>query len=184
MIYENLIKTNKDQFLAKVRNICQLLNINPDWLMAVMYKESAGTFRPDIQNTKFPFKNKDGSIIGYATGLIQFTPGTAAFLGTTTQALKSMSNVQQLDYVYKYFKGWTGKIKSYSDLYLVTFLPIAVGKPDDWILQTKTLRPDIIAKYNPGIDLNKDGKITVAEFREYSMRNLTTAVQEILKKKM
>jgi len=80
-----------------------------------------------------------------------------------------MSNVQQLDYVYKYFNslGATGKMKSVYDLYLVTFFPIALGKPDDWTLQSADLSAYKIAVNNKIIDLNKDNKITVAEFRNY-----------------
>ena len=170
MLFENLVTSNRVEFVTKVRNISNLLGINPDWLMAVMYKESR--LNPQAYNSK-----------GGATGLIQFMPDTAKTYGTTTTALKAMSNVNQLDYVYKYLKGAAGKINSYADLYLVTFFPIAMGKPDSWILQSSTLRPDVIAKYNPGIDLNHDLKITVGEFREYALRGFTAEIQLALKKK-
>lgn len=38
-----------------------------------------------------------------ATGLIQFMPSTAKQLGTTTDKLAAMTEVDQLDYVAKYF---------------------------------------------------------------------------------
>lgn len=170
MILENYIPVNKDAFITKVRNISSLLNISPDWLAAVMYKESGLNHQAHNDN-------------GGATGLIQFMPSTAQALGTTTEALKNMSNVEQLDYVYKFFKPYSGRIKSYSDLYLICFFPIALGKPLDWILHTSTLRADIIAKYNPGIDLNKDNKITVSEFIEYSLKGFKNDILNILKKK-
>lgn len=170
MILEQYIPNNKVEFISKVRNISNLLGISPDWLMAVMYKESG--LKPTAYNSN-----------GGATGLIQFMPATAVSLGTSTNALKTMSNVQQLDYVYKYFKGYAGRIKSYADLYMITFFPIAVGKPLDWILQTSTLRPDIIAKYNPNIDLNHDNKISVGEFAEYALKGFTGSILELLKKK-
>ncbi len=77
-----------------------------------------------------------------------------------------MSRVEQLDYVYKYFKPYAGKIKSIYDLYLVTFFPLAIGKPDDWVFEAKNISRSAIAKGNPSFDLNKDGKITIAEFKE------------------
>ena len=170
MILEQYIPNNKVEFISKVRNISNLLGISPDWLMAVMYKESG--LKPTAYNSN-----------GGATGLIQFMPATAVSLGTSTTALKTMSNVQQLDYVYKYFKNYAGRIKSYADLYLITFFPVAVGKPLDWILHTSTLRADIIAKYNKVIDLNKDNQITVAEFAEYALKGFTGSILETLKKK-
>jgi len=57
--------------------------------MTVMFIESAATFRADITNS-----------IG-ATGLIQFMPDTAKRLGTSTEALRKMGAINQLDYVFK-----------------------------------------------------------------------------------
>ena len=58
------------------------------------------TFSPSIRNkgTK-------------ATGLIQFMPKTAIGLGTTIDELAGMTQVQQMDYVYTYFKSYTGRLK-------------------------------------------------------------------------
>lgn len=154
MIYEEFVKTNKAEFLAKVENICAQLRINPDWLMLVMYAESR-------------INEKAVNPNGGATGLIQFMPATAIALGTTTAALKAMSNVQQLDWVLKYFQPYAGRIKSVHDLYLVTFFPVALGKADNWVMQTTRLSAKVIAKANPGVDLNKDLHITVGEFKAY-----------------
>jgi len=162
MIYEEYIKSNKIDFINKVKLICQKLLIQPDWLMLVMYAESG--LNPQAVNAN-----------GGATGLIQFMPSTAKGLGTTTKELYNMTNVQQLDYVFKYFAPYAGRIKNVHDLYLVTFFPVALGKPETYIMQTKSLTPAIIAKANPGIDLNKDLQITVREFKAY--------VDKYLKKK-
>ena len=170
MLFENYVKSNKAEFLAKVENISAKLLIDPNWLMAVMYKESR--LNPQAVNSR-----------GGATGLIQFMPATAQALGTSTAALKAMTNVQQLDYVYKYYKPYITKLNSYPDLYLATFFPAALGKSDDYILQTSKLSAATIADANPGIDLNKDRKITVGEFKEYCYAQFDTATQNILKKK-
>lgn len=170
MIFENYIPNNKEAFIKKVRDISDLLEINPDWLMAVMWSESR--LKTDIVNPK-----------GGATGLIQFMPKTALGLGTSVDALKKMNNLQQLDYVYKYFKPVARKITGFLDLYLYTFFPVAIGKPDDWILHSKTLSAGTIAKYNPGFDLNKDDVIQVGEFKKAIVARLPVEVRELIKKK-
>jgi len=78
-------------FKNKVIGIAKDLGTNPDFLMAAMYIESGGTFSPSILN-------KAGS---GAVGLIQFMPKTAVNLGTTTDQLKAMSAVDQLEFVKK-----------------------------------------------------------------------------------
>ena len=163
LVYENFVKSNISQFISKVIQISIKLKIDADWLMTVMYAESR--LNPAAYNSN-----------GGATGLIQFMPATAKGLGTTTAILRSMSNVEQLDWVYKYFAPYAGRIKNVHDLYLVTFFPVALGKPDNYIMQTNSLSAKVIAKANPGIDLNKDLQITVGEFKQY--------VDKYLKKKV
>ena len=67
----------RDEFVKKVQSISSNLNIDPNWLMAIMFWESAGTFSPSVQNKT-----------SGATGLIQFMPSTAVGLGTSTTELK------------------------------------------------------------------------------------------------
>lgn len=151
---------------AVVRKYAALLRCNPNHLMQVMKAESR--LNPAARNTKFPFK-KNGVLDGYATGLIQFTPATARSLGTTTWLLEKMSFVEQMAYVYKYLKPYTGKLNSYFDVYLVVFFPVAVGHTnnDAYVFETKNLKRASIARSNPAIDINKDGTITMAEFKQY-----------------
>ncbi|MCL4481231.1 MAG: transglycosylase SLT domain-containing protein [Bacteroidetes bacterium] len=164
MVYDFLVTENKDEFLAQVNDICARLGISPDWLMVVMKMES------DIDETASnPYTN--------ATGLIQFMPSTAAGLGTSVEQLKTMSNVQQLDYVYKYFKPYTGRLKSLTDLYMVTFFPRGLGQPDDYVMQTDTISAQRIAQQNPGFDLDKNGQITAGEFRAAILRRVPGDVQ-------
>lgn len=169
MVYEYLVKSNQAAFLAKVKEIAAKLGINPDWLMIVMKMESG--INPQAYNAN-----------GGATGLIQFMPSTAAGLGTSTGALIAMDNVAQLDYVYKYFKPYAGRLFSVTDLYMVTFFPVALGKPDSYILQTSTLHADTIARANPVFDLNKDQSITVGEFKQSIIKRLPNEAIEFLKK--
>lgn len=159
LLYIDKVKDNKEAFQAKVIDIAQRLGIDPNWLMLIFQLESG--VNPQAQNMSFPFSN------GYATGLLQFSPDTARSLGTSVDAILNMSNVDQLDYVYKYFQPYSGRIKSFEDLYLITFFPAALGYSDNQLIGTSSISPQAVAKSNPTIDLNKDGVITIAEFKKW-----------------
>lgn len=153
LIYEeNIPGAYRAAFKAKVKQISAQLGVNPNWLMAIMNWESAQTFSPSITN---PYTN--------ATGLIQFMPSTAIGLGTTVSALANMTAEEQLDWVYKYYKPYKAKIKGYSDLYLATFYPAAIGKPNSYVLGSNPYRVGLIAQQNPSFDNNDDGRITKGE---------------------
>lgn len=171
LLFSEYVKENKVEFLAKVEEVSKRLGINPDWLMAVMKKES--TLRSTAVN----------SLTG-ASGLIQFMPKTAVGLGTSCAALRKMTNVYQLNFVEKYFLPYRGRIKSFPDLYIVTFFPVALGKADDWVMRTGSLAAGTIAAQNPGVNINKDGEITVGEFKEYCFKGFTAIQTNILKKKV
>ena len=148
-------------FVAKVREVAARLGIKPEWLMAAMYCESA--FNPAAVNRH-----------SGATGLIQFMPATARNLGTTTAALLAMPALQQLDYVEKYFKSHAARLKlakDWLDMYLVVFYPVAVGKPDSFVLgsqlpvaqRARTIA--LIAAQN-GI-YARNGQVTVGSIRAH-----------------
>ena len=159
ILFINCIRDNKEAFTKKLIDISNKLNINPDWLMLVFYIETAAVKTKVINHqAKNPKTN--------AVGLIKFMPATAKSLGTSISALLQMSNVEQLDYVLKYLRPYSGKIKSLVDCYLAVFFPVAIGRPVGWTIETKSLPAERIAKYNPLYDLNKDGKITVGEIEQ------------------
>lgn len=139
-------------FKERVLWIANALRVNPDYLMACMAWESGETFSPSI-------KNFAGS---GATGLIQFMPSTARGLGTTTAALAKMSAEDQLNYVYKYFRPYAGKLNSLGDVYMAILWPKGVGKPDHYVLFDRKKMPTAY-RQNSGIDNNKDGLVTRAE---------------------
>jgi len=179
MILIENFRANKGEsravFEQAVGVISGSLEINPSWLMMVMWSESrlnAQAVNKQPGDPEDPLARSSKR----ATGLIQFMPDTAIRLGTTNKALFSMSAIDQLHYVYKYFKPWTGKIKSYFDLYLVTFFPAAIGKPDDYVLQTGKLSAATIAKQNPFFDVNKDGKLTVGEIKRRMHESIPKAI--------
>lgn len=111
-------------FRDRVQQIGVSLGVDPNFLMACMAFESGRTFSPSIENAA-------GS---GAVGLIQFMPGTAQALGTTTSKLKGMSAVEQLDFVEKYFKPRAGKLKTLEDVYMTILWPAAIGKPSSYVL--------------------------------------------------
>lgn len=142
-------------FRDRVQWIADDLNMPADganWLMACMAFESGETFSPSIVN---------GAGSG-ATGLIQFMPKTAIGLGTTVAALAQMTAEDQLNYVYKYFRPYRGRLRTLADVYMAILWPAAVGKPDNHILWTATSHPTTY-RQNAGLDINRDTAITKGE---------------------
>lgn len=168
----NLVYSSRvsSQFTEKVRYICDLLGIDPNWLMWVMFFESS--LNPRAVN----------SATG-ATGLIQFMPSTARSLGTTTADLLQMSDVEQLDFVYAYLKPYAGKMNCMIDVYFAVFFPVAMNKPDDYILQTSSLSASKIASQNTGFDLDHNGQLTRAEVFVKVSAGVPSEYQAIMKKK-
>lgn len=129
------------------------------WLMGNMAFESGRTFSPSKQN------NGGSNFFG----LIQFGNAAALELDTTLEKLKAMTQLEQLDYVFKYFDLWQKRGKRYTqleDFYLTIFYPAAVGKKADEVLFTQNSPDKFIAKayaQNSGFDKNKDGAITIGE---------------------
>ena len=119
------VKQNKP-FINKVKQVAANLDIKPEHLMGIMEIESAYTFSPAVKND-----------LGYV-GLIQFGDAAAHDLGTTTCALAKMTDVEQMDWVEKYFRMWKLKPKSPpSSLYTAVFLPAYTNKPDSFVFPEK-----------------------------------------------
>lgn len=143
------------EFRARVLWIAEDLQIGDDphdgadKLMACMAWESGRSFRPDV-------KNMAGS---GATGLIQFMPATARGLGTTVEKLAAMPAEDQLNFVWKYFKPYKGRLKTLGDLYMAILWPKGVGQPADYALFTG----GVTYRQNAGLDTNKDGVVTKRE---------------------
>lgn len=149
-------------FKERVWWIADTLRLNPDDLMACMAWESGESFSPSVRNAA-------GS---GATGLIQFMPSTAVGLGTSTAKLAAMTAEDQLNYVYKYFKPYAGRLNNLGDIYMAILWPKAVGKPDSYVLWEKGKQPTTF-RQNAGLDINKDQKITRKECLEKIEGKLT-----------
>lgn len=138
-------------FKRKMLEVAAKHEIDPNYLMAAMAFETGETFSPAIKNPK-----------STATGLIQFMATTARSLGTTTEALAQMSDVEQLDYVDRYMASYTKKLKSIEDVYMAILWPAAIGKPNDDVLFNREKQPGPYAG-NRGLDRDGDGSVTKEE---------------------
>ena len=150
------LQKHGQEFVDKAKGIAAKLGVKPEQLFAIMQNESG------MDPKAF---NKNGG----ATGLIQFMPSTAKALGTSTEALSQMSATQQLDYVAKFYAPYAGKLKTGADMYLATFYPLALSKPNDYVIGSEKSPSYVntVAKQNPAFDVNKDGQITKQEFYDY-----------------
>lgn len=138
-------------FANKLEEISQRLNCNPEDLVGLMYSESG--LSASIQNSN-----------GGATGLIQFMPNTAKAMGTTTNELKNMTPVQQLDYVEKCInmsKGVAGMSSNEKvdagTLYGLVFLPAVA---DNDVLCDNSSKYSWAYRGNSGLDLDGNGNIS------------------------
>jgi hypothetical protein len=137
-------------FDKKLEQVAKNLQVSKKDLIAIMNHESG--LNPAAVNPS-----------SGATGLIQFMPATARGLGTSTAALRKMSATQQLDYVEKYYKNIKGKAKDVGDLYMYTFLPAAVGKPNNFVIGSKGSGSSVFgisqnSLYNQNKVFDKDNK--------------------------
>jgi len=155
------------EFLAKVDEVAGRLQIEPKYLMAIMKKESG--LDPSIQNKKALQLGKPAAV-----GLIQFMPKTAAQLGTSSEKLRKMSAVDQMDYVEKFYKPYVKPGMDAGDLYLITFLPWGAGKKASTVLGQRGgselgstgISKDSIYSMNPTFDTSGKGYFTVADVKQ------------------
>lgn len=146
-------------------------SLGPSALMSCIAFETGRTFSPSVRN---------GAGSG-ATGLIQFMPSTAIAFFFSSEDIKRMSastkklNGQwacdklakmsaedQLNYVYRYFRPFTGRLKNLGDVYMSILWPLGVGQPDSFVLWDEGSRPTTY-RQNSGLDVNKDKRITRGE---------------------
>lgn len=147
-------------FDAKMQQVATNLGWQKEWLYAVMFVETAGTFSPSV-------KNPNSS----ATGLIQFMEATAKSLGTTTAKLSKMNAVEQLDYVERYFKPYKSKVISGYDVYLAVFRPAWLSDKTGVI---KNSHPAY--KPNRALDVDNDNVITYDNFISWVQKRNPTIV--------
>lgn len=183
-------------------------------LMAVMRVETSETFSPSKielvsyagSNGKKKKKyaglskeaiNKLDDNFNGAVGLIQFTKDAIDALNKenslslTKKKLALMRDIDQLDYVKKYFMlyNWYKKLLSPEDIYLQVFAPIGIAKEEDYVLYKKYENPQTdkertsTKNYNANKSVdeenNNDNKIQRSEILG---RYRTSYVEGMLKK--
>jgi hypothetical protein len=109
-------------FNKKLKRVADSLGIDEADLKAIIRTES--NFNPKAQDPN-----------NISAGLIGFTERTARGLGTTKADILNMSAVEQLDYVYKFYK-MVG-VQPGMDrgtIYMLTFMPAFARSPDNTVL--------------------------------------------------
>ena len=157
--------------------------LSPSYIAAVMRIES--NFDPHIQN-KGPDGVPGNADDAPALGLIQFwetlfppivaraAKSRPELAGTKWNDLRRLSAVEQLPFVIAYYEGVPRLTASSSptDYYMATFMPAFIDAPpttvlgrkgDDQFLPGTQKRLSKIYTQNAGLDVDKDGTITVAD---------------------
>lgn len=114
-------------FNKKLEKVAKQLGVDTESLRRIIKFETAGTFSPTSHD---PWN--------VSIGLIGFTENTARALGTSKAALGKMTAVQQLDYVYKFYK--MNGLRPGSDvgtMYMLTFMPAYAYHPAGTVLGRK-----------------------------------------------
>ena len=148
-------------FNKKLDKVANELGIERDTLFRIIKFETAGTFSPTSHDPN-----------NVSIGLIGFTEPTARALGTSKAELAKMTAVQQLDYVYKFYR--MNGVRPGSDLgtiYMITFMPAFAYSPDDVVLgkqgggtlilpngRSSGLSMDLVWDQNPAFGKSKGKK--------------------------
>lgn len=143
--------------MEKVIKVANNIGTNPCYLITLIKHESNFHSTAINKNTK-------------AVGLIQFMPATLRWLGYNYNDVLNMTIIEQLDIVEKYFIRFKHLNNPYS-LYLACFYPYAIGQQNNkgYIFGSERSMTYAykIARVNKGFDLNKDGLITMNEYKRY-----------------
>lgn len=152
--------------MQRVAQIAASMGARTEDLLAVMSFETGGSFSPSERNP-----------LSGATGLIQFMPSTAKGLGTSVEALAGMSQVEQLDYVEKYFAQYQGRSQmSLEDLYMAVLWPAGVGQDNSYVLFSGG---SIEYRQNSGLDVNGDGAVSKFEAAAKVREHLSYIEQDL-----
>ncbi len=156
---------NNPSFKEYLKDISREIGISENSIVKLMKHESG--LNPEVKNS-----------IG-CVGLIQFCPDTR---GGSTKTINgkvyNLNELQddlelQLDAIKEFWsKGKRdGKIKNAKDLYVYNFFPVAAGKSDDYVLQTKGLSAEKVARANPVFNRTLgrpiDTPLTVGDLTNY-----------------
>lgn len=144
---------------AALEHAAVLLQVPPAELAAAVSIESGFNTRA---------RNPDTG----ATGLIQWTPATAAGLGTTTDEIADLSAVEQAALIVATLQRLTGRMVRSGDVYVAIVQPAHLDKPDSFVWARKGE-----SRYdrNAGLDVDHDDALTVGDLRARVARELAKA---------
>lgn len=132
-------------FMSQLRAMSSRLGVSAENMVAIMRSESS--LNPQAVNPTTG-----------ASGLIQFMPRTARSLGTTVEDIRRMSAIEQLPFVERFFRSvGVQPGSSAGRLYAYVFLP---GRANREVL---TERGESFYEANRGLDMDRDGRITIAD---------------------
>jgi hypothetical protein len=174
----------RDDFITKLVQVSNNLNVNANWLITAMLLESG---------IKVDNGNKGGS---GANGLIQWMPSTISgneYISKINDISKGknwgniapiykipkMNGIEQLELVEIFYKdiNKNNLVKSFYDVAVYAFAPgpFRDGKliSDDSIIYDSINNPKAV-KGNSTFDLNNDGIITYGEFKEIKYKALNS----------
>lgn len=144
IFFERMKVDNRKAFIFAVKSMAERIGIPYEHIMGVFAFES---------NINIYSKNKSSG----AYGLFQLMPKTAEGLGITREQLYSSDAYEQLRYFEKYIRFYgIENIKTFGDLYLLTYLP-SYTKYED-----KTI-PQYVLDANPAYKHCK----TIKEFKVF-----------------
>lgn len=113
------------------------------------------------------FRTDAKAIGATASGLIQIVEVTAKGLGTTTERIRSMSHLEQLPLIFRYF----GRASNGFPMKGAAFLRAGFGNgANDWAAPwSKFLAMKGRPAYdlNAALDMNKDGSITIGDLENH-----------------
>lgn len=156
-LYDLAEKKHGIGFVQKLFNIANALQINPNWLLAVMWSESG-------------LNHKATNSIG-CYGLIQFCNQV------WVKQMFGLSALAQLDFVKKYYElngvGRNVFPKSFWELYLINFYPASFAHrfENTYIIGSEAGLNNAknVRNHNYLFDVNKDGLISMADFRQFAV---------------
>lgn len=154
-------KTVDDNFLEKMVEVYNSLNVDPTDALLVMYIESG--LQPSAVN-----------VHGGARGLVQFMPFTLRALKADEDTIKNFPNLsgeEQLHWIEKLVKSQLQmtRLNSFQNAvqyYQANFMPATVRSqfdPNQVIAEKGSSAYD----YNKGLDYDKDGKITPGDLAQF-----------------
>lgn len=156
---------NADWFYQSVEQVASSLEMESNWLLAVMHSESK--FDASVANLQ-------GS---GAIGLIQWMPVTAKEMGITVERLKGMNHLQQLGYVQQYYEmiiGRYGRVENLTEAYLAVLYPKALRHKDNYCY-TLYEKGSKAYQLNKGLDFNRDGRVTIKDIDDRMKRKYRQA---------